>query len=86
MSVETCIVQLSEPLTTNKVEAFTRAVVDRGGRIELVATNGAFIISIDHIFLNELGAMPIVKLIGGVGIRQRNVPLIKKILPAVGFT
>lgn len=78
MSVETCIVQLNEPLTTNKVEAFTRAVVDRGGRIELVATKGAFVISIDHIFFDELGAMPNVKLIGGVGIRKRNVPLIQK--------
>ncbi|OYT63786.1 hypothetical protein B6U67_01830 [Methanosarcinales archaeon ex4484_138] len=94
MSVETFIVQLHDPLTTNKVEALTKAVVLRGGRIELVANKGAFvvsidhvfsdelrampIVSIDHVFSDELRAMPIVKLIGGVGIRKRSVPLIKK--------
>ncbi len=78
MSVETFIVQLHDPLTTNKVEALTKAVVLRGGRIELVANKGAFVVSIDHVFSDELRAMPIVKLIGGVGIRKRSVPLIKK--------
>ena len=86
MSLETCIVWLNEPLTTKKVEAFTRAVVDRGGRIELAATRGAFIISIDHTFIDELKAMPGVKLIGGVEIRPRKVPIIKKPLPAEEFT
>ena len=82
MSLETCIVWLNEPLTPKKVEAFTRAVVDRGGRIELAATRGAFIISIDHTFIDELRTMPGVKLIGGVEIHPRKVPIIKKPLRA----
>ena len=78
MNIETFIVQLNGPLTTNKIEAFKKAVTDRGGTIEIVANKGAFVISIDHIFSDELGAMSIVKLIGGVGIRKRSVSHIKK--------
>ncbi len=78
MSVETFVVQLQEPLTPKRVDAFTRAVVERGGRVELMATKGSFVISIDNIFFNELRTMPIVKMVGGVGIQQRNVPVILK--------
>ncbi|RZN15530.1 MAG: hypothetical protein EF812_01995 [Methanosarcinales archaeon] len=78
MNIETFIVQLNRPLTTNKIEAFKKAVIERGGTIKLVANKGAFVISIDHIFSNELRAMSIVKLIGGVGIRKHSVPPIKK--------
>jgi len=78
ISVETFFVRLSDPVTPCKIESFAEMVVARGGRVELV-TKDALIIGIDNAFVEELRALPTVKLIGGVGIPQRRVPVIKRV-------
>ncbi|NIA11332.1 MAG: hypothetical protein GWP10_16800, partial [Nitrospiraceae bacterium] len=69
---------MSDPVTPGKIESFAEMVVARGGRVELVAKD-ALVIGIDTAFVEELRALPSVRLIGGVGIPQRRVPVIKRV-------
>ena len=75
MSFETFIVQLKDP---ENIKSFSRIVIERGGKVELSASGGSLVISIDNIFIDELRAIPTVKLMGGVNIQKRNVPIILK--------
>ncbi|HIE31783.1 MAG TPA: hypothetical protein EYP67_05300 [Methanosarcinales archaeon] len=77
--VDTFVVRLNEPVTPHKIESFAEIVAARGGRIELITKSG-FVISIDHDFVDELRALPIVGLVGGVFMRRREVPVIKKVV------
>ena len=77
--VETFIARLNDPVTPRKIESFAEMVQRRGGRVELTAKY-ALVISIDRTFVDELRTLPIVKLIGGVGIPQRKIPVTMRVV------
>jgi hypothetical protein len=69
------LIKLKEPITPKKIDSFSKKIITMGGKIELVAEKGVFVINIDYSFREVIRKMHDVKLIGGINVKRRKIPV-----------
>jgi len=64
-------VRLKAPVTSSGAKAFARRLAALGGRIELAAETGTFIVSLDDSLVDEIRRMEMIAVIGGITVGGR---------------
>ena len=71
MAMETYMVRLKQPVTPERKLALSIKVDSLGGKVELNAEKGTFLISLDDSRVGDIRGMNIVALVGGVTMNRR---------------